>query len=159
MRPPRPLTAWLTHQHDVFRGMLGEMETVLRDDADAERFKTMLVRLLAMLSAHEAVERDLLYPAVLEHVKPLDPRLIDLFEEAHERVHEKIEALRSALEDREAGLGRMVAGADFIAMLREHLEEEEQTLFPLAQSRVPTAVLADLGARAERSVAAAGRRG
>lgn len=159
MRPQRTLTEWLVRQHDVFRGMLGEMETVLKDDADAERFKTMLVRLLAMLSVHEAVERDLLYPAVLEHVKPLDPRLIDLFEEAHERVHEKIEALRSALEDRDAGLGRMVAGADFIAMLREHLEEEEQTLFPLAQSRVPAAVLKDLGERAERSAAATGRRG
>lgn len=159
MRPQHTLTEWLVRQHDVFRGMLGEMETVLKDDADAERFKTMLVRLLAMLSVHEAVERDLLYPAVLEHVKPLDPRLIDLFEEAHERVHEKIEALRSALEDRDAGLGRMVAGADFIAMLREHLEEEEQTLFPLAQARVPAAVLTDLGARAERSVPTAGRRG
>jgi hemerythrin-like domain-containing protein len=159
MRPPRTLTEWLTRQHDVFRGMLGDMETVLKDDADAERFKTMLVRLLAMLSVHEAVERDLLYPAVLEHVKPLDPRLIDLFEEAHETVHEKIEALRSALEDRDAALGRLVAGADFIAMLREHLEEEEQTLFPLAASRVPEAVLRDLGGRAERSAQAAGRRG
>lgn len=159
MRPQRTLTEWLIRQHDVFRGMLGDMETVLKDDADAERFKTLLVRLLAMLSSHEAVERDLLYPAVLEHVKPLDPRLIDLFEEAHERVHEKIEALRSALEDRDAGLGRLVAGADFIAMLREHLEEEEQTLFPLAQSRVPAAVLRDLGERAERSAPAAGRRG
>lgn len=159
MRPQRTLTEWLIRQHDVFRGMLGDMETVLKDDADAERFKTMLVRLLAMLSVHEAVERDLLYPAVLEHVKPLDPRLIDLFEEAHETVHEKIEALRSALEDRDAGLGRLVAGADFIAMLREHLEEEEQTLFPLAESRVPAAVLRDLGERAERSAQAAGRRG
>lgn len=159
MKAQRTLTEWLTRQHDVFRGMLGDMETALKDDADAERFKTMLVRLLAMLSSHEAVERELLYPAVLEHVKPLDPRLIDLFEEAHETVHEKIEALRSALEDRDAGLGRMVAGADFIAMLREHLEEEEQTLFPLAQSRVPVAVLRALGERAERSAAAVGRRG
>lgn len=158
MRPARPLTAWLGHQHDVFRGMLGEMERVLKEDADADRFKTQLVRLLALLSAHEAVERDLLYPAVLEHVKPLDPRLIDLFEEAHERVHEKIDALRSALEDRDSALGRLVAGADFIALLREHLEEEEQTLFPLAESRVPKAVLQELGERAERA-APAGRRG
>lgn len=159
MRPPRPLTAWLVHQHDVFRGMLSDMERVLKEDADAERFKTLLVRLLALLSAHEAVERDLLYPAVLEHAKPIDPRLIDLFEEAHERVHEKIEALRSALEDRDSGLGRLVAGADFIALLREHLEEEEQTLFPLAESRVPKAVLQELGERAERAAPAAGRHG
>lgn len=158
MRPQRTLTSWLTRQHDVFRGMLVDMETALRDDADAERFKTHLVRLLALLSAHEAVERDMLYPAVLEHVKALDPRLIDLFEDAHEGIHEKIQALRSALEDRDAALGRLVAGADFIALLREHLEEEEQTLFPLADSRVPKAVLQELGARAERSDPAVGRR-
>ncbi|TBR23501.1 hypothetical protein EPO15_05810 [bacterium] len=158
MKVQRTLTSWLSRQHDVFRGMLGEMETSLRDDADAARFKTLLVRLLALLSAHEAVERDLLYPAVLEHVKPLDPRLIDLFQEGHERIHDKIEALRSALEDKDAALGRLVAGADFIALLREHLEEEEQTLFPLADSRVPKAVLTELGARAEGAATAAGRR-
>lgn len=152
------LTSWLTRQHDVFRDMLGEMETALQDDVDTERFKTLLLRLLALLSVHEAVERELLYPAILEHVKPLDPRLIDLFEEAHERIHNKIEALRSVLQDRDAGLGRMVAGADFIALLREHLEEEEQTLFPLADSRVPREVLCGLGARAGRSIPTAMRR-
>lgn len=159
MSRPRTLTSWLTGQHDVFRRMLGEMESALHDDADAERFKTLLVRLLALLSVHEGVERDLLYPAVLEHVKPLDPRLIDLFEEEHERVHEKISALRAAFEGRDAGLGRLVAGADFIALLREHLEEEEQTLFPLADARVPLAVLQGLGTRAQRLEPAAGRKG
>ncbi|TPW22097.1 MAG: hypothetical protein FD126_41 [Elusimicrobia bacterium] len=159
MGSPRTLTSWLTVQHGVFRQMLAEMETALAGETDAERFKTLLVRLLALLSVHEGVERDLLYPAVLEHVKPLDPRLIDLFEEEHERVHEKIDALRAAFETRDGGLGRLVAGADFIALLREHLEEEEQTLFPLADSRVPRAVLQELGGRAERSASAAGRRG
>lgn len=158
MRAAPSLTVWLTRQHDSFRGMLGEMETALQDDADAARFKTLLVRLLTILSVHESVERDLLYPAVLEHVKPLDPRLIDLFQDAHERIHEKIESLRAALEDRDSGLGRLVAGADFIALLREHLEEEEETLFPLAEARVPKAVLLELGGRAERSAAPAGRR-
>lgn len=158
MRAPQTLTSWLTRQHDVFRGMLGDMETALKDDADAARFKTMLVRLLALLSAHEGVECELLYPAVLEHGKALDPRLIDLFQEGHERIHDKIEALRSALEDRDAAMGRLVAGADFIALLRDHLEEEEQTLFPLADARVPRAVLLDLGARAEGAARPAGRR-
>jgi hemerythrin-like domain-containing protein len=158
MASQKTLTSWLSRQHDVFRGMLGEMETALRDDADAGRFKTLLVRLLALLSAHEGVERELLYPAVLEHVKPLDPRLIDLFQEGHERIHDKIEALRSALEDKDAAMGRLVAGADFIALLREHLEEEEQTLFPLAEARVPRAVLIDLGGRAEGAAHPAGRR-
>lgn len=157
MRPERTLTSWLRRQHDVFRALLVEMESALHDDAEAYRFKTLLVRLLALLSAHEEIERDLLYPAVLQHGKALDPRLIDLFEEGHDSVHEKIEALRSALEDKDAALGRLVAGADFIAMLREHLEEEEQTVFALADSRVPAAVLKELAGRAEDAASAGGR--
>lgn len=157
MRGDRTLTAWLRRQHDVFRGLLVEMEKALHDDVDAGRFKTLLVRLLALLSAHEEVERDLLYPAVLAHGGPLDPRLIELFEEGHDTVQERIEALRSALEDKDAVLARLVAGADFIAMLREHLEEEEQTVFALADSRVPAAVLKELAERAEGSAPAGGR--
>lgn len=142
------LTGWLRGQHESFRGILDEMESALKSPASDERLSRLLGRLLPLLSGHERVERDLLYPALLEHVKPMDPRLIDLFEDAHESLHEKCDALRAALEDREARLGRLVAGADFIALLREHLEEEEQSLFPLAEARVPRAVQLDLGSRA-----------
>lgn len=149
------LTGWLRREHDAFRGLLDEMEETLKQDAPEARLTALLGRLLPALSAHERVERELLYPALLEHVKPMDPRLIDVFEESHESVHEKTDALRSALEDRGAALGRLVAAADFIAMLREHLEEEEQTLFPLAEQKVPKGALTDLGGRA----AAVGRIG
>lgn len=149
------LTGWLRREHDAFRVILDEMEETIKLDSPEVRLTALLGRLLPALSAHERVERDLLYPALLEHVKPMDPRLIDVFEEAHECVHEKTDALRSAIEDRGAGLGRLVAAADFISLLREHLEEEEQTLFPLAEQKVPKAALSDLGSRA----AAVGRIG
>ena len=142
------LTGWLRREHDAFRSLLDEMEETLRLDAPEARLTALLGRLLPALAAHERVERELLYPALLEHVKPMDPRLIDVFEEGHETLHEKTDALRSALEDREASVGRLVAAADFISLLREHLEEEEQTLFPLAEQKVPKPAMADLGGRA-----------
>ncbi|MDE2293349.1 MAG: hemerythrin domain-containing protein [Elusimicrobia bacterium] len=154
-----PLVAFLRRQHGVFRGLLDEMESALKTPAGEAQAADALRRLLPQLSAHERVERELLYPAIIAHVKPVDPRVIDMFEEAHERVHEKVDSLRAALQDRNAALGRLVAAADFIALLREHLEEEEETLFPLAESSVPGETLRELGERAEKAAGAPGHAG
>lgn len=150
MAPALTLTAWLRRDHQTFRALMERMEAARGGTAETD----LLKRLLPLLAAHERVERELLYPAILEHVKPLDPRLIDAFADEHAQVREKIEALRAALADGDAVLGRLVAVAEFVGLLREHLEDEEQTLFPLVESRVPVAVLFELAARAEKAATA-----
>lgn len=148
---PETLTAWLRRQHGVFRGLLDEMEEAVKAPGGDPKVEELLSRLLPMLAGHERVERELLFPAILKHVKPADPRLIGLFQEAHEQVHEKTDALRAALSDRRAAFGRLVAAADLIALLREHLEEEEAALFPLADAHVPAETLRELAARAGKT--------
>lgn len=141
----RTLTDLLRAEHAEIRALLAEMEGAHGGKGAAEALR----RLLPRLSTHESIERTLLYPALVAQGQGVDPRLIAAFEDEHKQVHEKVAALRAALDDRDAGLGRLVAVAEFIGLLREHLEDEEQTLFSLVESRVPRETLVALAAKAE----------
>ena len=144
------LTDRLRGQHADFRTLLDAMETARGGEGAAAALR----RLLPLLAAHERLERRLLYPALLAHGEGIDPRLIASFEDEHKQVHDKLAALRAALGARDSELGRLVAVAEFVGLLREHLEDEEQTLFPLVEGRVPRATLVELASLAEEQAAA-----
>ncbi len=165
VKPPKAqegltITQQLRAEHLSFRCMLREMESSLREQAPdtPSRVKSALKRLLPLLSAHEQVEEQLLFPAALEAVSGLRPEIIGMFRAGHEELNEKLDVLRDALEIRMAPVSQFVAVIDFQSHLKDHMEEEEQALFPLIEKNMPAKLQSTLGENAGRLRGGAARR-
>lgn len=154
------ITELLRGQHKAFGSLLAEMGEALKASgrAGADGIQGPLGRLIPALIVHERIEHELLFPAVLAHVREMEPGILDLFKETHKEIHDRLEALQEALGDRGASLGRTVTAVDFISLLREHFEQEERTLFPLFEKQAPGDVRRELGLRAGEYVRAQSNR-
>ncbi|PIP83400.1 MAG: hypothetical protein CO113_08865 [Elusimicrobia bacterium CG_4_9_14_3_um_filter_62_55] len=133
------ITELLRRQHESFRRTLRAMRDSLKKDGTEGHagLDRSLRHLLPLLAAHEEVEHDLLFPALSSSEKPVSGEVLDYFDKEHETVHHHIGELLESLQAPEARLRRLVATSDFIAVLEEHLEQEERTLFPLVEEILP----------------------
>jgi hypothetical protein len=97
------------------------------------------------LQIHEAIEEEILYPALKEH-----PDLKDLALEAYEEHHVVDEIMGEILQlpvDDETWIAKFTVMKE---NLEHHIEEEEGEMFPKARKAFDKDQLDDLGARMER---------
>jgi iron-sulfur cluster repair protein YtfE (RIC family) len=130
----------LKRDHDKVKKILGEL------DATTERgVKTreeLFTKVKAELQVHEAIEEEILYPALKEH-----PKSRDLVLEAYEE-HNAVDTVMAEIDELPYDDERW--GAKLTVMkenLEHHIEEEEGEMFAQCRQVFDDDELDDLGAR------------
>lgn len=130
----------LKGEHDKVKVMLDNLE---KTTERAEIARTDgLQKLKSELVLHEAIEEELLYPALLEFAKTKDITL-EAFEE-----HHVVDTIMADLDS--TGIEDETWAAKFTVMkenLEHHIEEEEEDMFKKARQVMGRADLESLGER------------
>jgi hypothetical protein len=132
----------LKQDHDKVKKMLSEL------DATTERaLKTreeLFAKVQEELQVHEAIEEEILYPALKQH-----PKVKELVLEAYEE-HNVVDMVMAEIADVPFGDERW--GAKLTVMkenVEHHIEEEESEMFEQARQVFEPQELEDLGERME----------
>jgi hemerythrin-like domain-containing protein len=130
----------LKEDHDKVKKMLDGLESTTER---AEKTRTEgLATLKSELEVHEAIEEEILYPALKEHAKTKDIAL-----EAYEE-HHVVDMVMSELEG--VPVSEETWAAKFTVMkenLEHHIEEEEGEMFKQARQVMDESEVDELGDR------------
>ncbi len=130
----------LKEDHDKVKGMLSKLDETT-ERAEVTRTEG-LEKLKQELTVHEAIEEELLYPALIEFAKTKDITL-----EAYEE-HHVVDTIMSELEqtpvDDETWAAKLTVMKE---NLEHHIEEEEDDMFKKARQVMDEAELEELGER------------
>ena len=138
----------IKQDHDRFKKLMKEI-----DDTTERAVKTrdeQFAKFEREIKAHERMEEEIFYPALLEHPKAKEI-VLEGFEE-----HHAADVLLAELED--VPVDDEHWGAKFTVIkenIEHHMEEEEGDMFKKARSLLDDGELEDLGARMEGSKKAA----
>jgi hemerythrin-like domain-containing protein len=78
---------------------------------------------------HHGKEEDLLFPAMIRAGVPAEGGPVDVMLEEHERGRALVRAMAQS-----TGAARAARAREYVALLRDHIEKENQVLFPLADA-------------------------
>ena len=134
--------ALLREDHDTIKKIMSHIEsTTERGVKTREEFFT---KMKALLQVHEAIEEEILYPALKEH-----PKAKDLVLEAYEE-HNVIDMVMAEID--ETPFEDETWGAKFTVMqenLEHHIEEEESDMFSQCRRVFDPDELQELGEEME----------
>lgn len=119
-------------------------EQVQSESAGKEQTVEKIVR---ELSIHDAIERELLYPAVKDKLSSGGERLAEHSLDEHEEVA----ALLAEIESTEDQAQRDSLLQRVISDVKRHVAEEEQQIFPQLRSTMGQEELAELGSKLEQA--------
>jgi hemerythrin-like domain-containing protein len=128
-------TGILREEHTRILRALDDLERAAGRAAGAEApTDDWWAEALAWLSAfadrnHHAKEEDLLFPAMIRAGVPAAGGPIDVMLEDHERGRALMRAMAAA-----AGAARAALAREYVALLRDHIDKENEILFPLAEA-------------------------
>ena len=130
----------LKQDHDTVKGMLRKLDETT-ERAEVTRTEG-LEKLKQELTVHEAIEEEILYPALIEFAKTKDITL-----EAYEE-HHVVDTILAELEqtpvDDETWAAKLTVMKE---NLEHHIEEEEDDMFKKARQVMDEAELEELGER------------
>ena len=130
----------LKQDHDTVKSMLRKLDETT-ERAEVTRTEG-LEKLKQELTVHEAIEEEILYPALIEFAKTKDITL-----EAYEE-HHVVDTILAELEqtpvDDEAWAAKLTVMKE---NLEHHIEEEEDDMFKKARQVMDQAELKELGER------------
>ena len=97
-------------------------------------------------ACHHSKEEDILFVAMTARDLSPDPGPVAVMLQEHEEGRRYTAAFRSAAEELEAGNAGAAADVvqnvfDYVNLLREHIEKEDNVLFPMAELIVPVDVM------------------
>ena len=130
----------LKDDHDKVKGMLSKLEDTT-ERAEVTRTEG-LAKLKQELTVHEAIEEEILYPALIEFAKTKDITL-EAFEEHHVVDMIMAELEQTPVED-ETWAAKLTVMKE---NLEHHIEEEEGDMFKKARQVMDEADLEELGER------------
>ena len=112
--------------------------------------------LLDGLNMHHTTEDDLIWPKLLDRVG-LDAPLVERMEEQHQQIDVSVDEVRAAMSAwrsdptpvRSSALADRIG--EFLVVLEEHLDEEEQVVVPLIDRHLTLAEWQEVGERGSRS--------
>jgi len=151
----------LMHEHRLIEQVLDALErftssprSVGAEDREVlgrfvEFFKTFADR------CHHGKEEDLLFQALKRYGLPAGPGPVSVMLEEHEVGRELVGRLvalaagKGPLSEEESSRLR-VASADYTMLLRQHIQKEDQILYPLALNVLPVEALDALAGKFER---------
>jgi hemerythrin-like domain-containing protein len=129
----------LSHQHHNALAMCVLTRRALREDTTPENIAQLARRAIDRydleLVNHFEIEEQILFPAMEGNLGKLS--LVSSLIEQHREVDDLVAQLRARPT---AGLLERLCG-----LLEEHIRREERDLFEMAQSRLPRAILLELG--------------
>jgi iron-sulfur cluster repair protein YtfE (RIC family) len=137
---------FLTNQHHDVRELLNEI--IVQKDASGSR--SLLEKVSKMLLLHMQIEETIVYPAASQCFQgdPSKPSVLESFEE-----HGLARQCLSTLESTPPTDERFVARAKVLkSVLREHIIEEENELFPSLATKLHQSGIEMLGAEVERQL-------
>lgn len=133
------ITEYLKLDHARIRKLLAILETAPGKNRMTEKVRlTAAVReLTALQRVHEAIEEDILMPALSSRQANAEPGLLGEFELAHKETWKRLRDLETCVtQDYPLNtIARTVSA--YAGGLRLHLKAEEKTLFPLADMVLP----------------------
>ena len=130
----------LKDDHDKVKGMLSKLDDTT-ERAEVTRTEG-LAKLKQELTVHEAIEEEILYPALIEFAKTKDITL-EAFEEHHVVDMIMAELEQTPVED-ETWAAKLTVMKE---NLEHHIEEEEDDMFKKARQVMDEAELEELGER------------
>jgi hemerythrin-like domain-containing protein len=154
-------TDWLKAEHDVIQRALHLLEQVVgRIDSKTavpDDFPRWVIEFFREFAdrCHHAKEEDLLFPLLKDRGMPQEGGPIGVMLHEHDLGRECIRRMRGATEAAPFD-GRAFVGAakEYIALLRQHIDKENNVLFPMAgdcMSAADDAELTQKFAEAERA--------
>jgi hemerythrin superfamily protein len=132
----------LAADHRAIGELLDELDAAERPDA----IRHLYLRITAELSAHEAAEQDVVFPALAG----ADAEAARLGE--HREINELLDAMRTLPPLSHAFTKR---GSALVLDVRAHFQHEEEHLFPLLRATCTPDRLVQLATEAQRAKAAA----
>jgi hemerythrin-like domain-containing protein len=133
------ITEALVLEHRVFAGVFDRIERALPRLTTVAEAQTLAAVVEGLLAEHGATETNLAYLA-LDHVLHDQGRLDRLHQE-HQEIDDRLRRVHAAGTRDEAC--HLLAGA--LQATREHMEFEEQAVFPLLERAVGPMTLTGLG--------------
>ena len=128
------LTERLKAEHGVFLFQLDHLESLVRRRAPREILQAVVETIASAEEHHSAIEDQLLIPALVEAIGREFP-LLQKAEREHEEVQKLVDGIRSGSFDEKTV-------AEFVRLLRKHLEREIHDVFGLADDMIPADKLA-----------------
>ncbi|MGW0041694.1 hemerythrin domain-containing protein [Rhodococcus sp. NPDC003348] len=158
----RPDTGDMLLAHNIFRRGFGSLPELVRavpagDTVRARRLVAFHAEMCTGLHHHHTGEDELMWPLLLDRA-PTDHALVLRMEEQHERIGELVERSRTraarfeqtaAADDGEALAATLTA---LVAVLDEHLAEEETHILPLVEQTMSVAEWEKLGERGRAAI-------
>ena len=141
------ITDRLYVEHQLLRVMMAAMARWLEAGMPAEVLRARAALLGEALEDHAHREETFLFD-VLRPLTPVAERPVDMMTVVHAEVRDLLEEVA---DPSRAPAGRMWT---VLQLTEEHFVEEENSLFPLAETYIGAEALARLGAEAERSTTA-----
>jgi hemerythrin-like domain-containing protein len=141
----------LRRDHEEVKQMLAELERgpVAASGADENQLtlrKRMTEQVIIEESKHEAVEEEYFWPAVRQHVEDGD-RLADHAVEQEQEAKHVLDRL-DKLDATEPEFENLLS--EFIGAAREHIDYEEQQVWPKFRQALSAEQLGDIGAKLEQ---------
>ncbi|MDE2489918.1 MAG: hemerythrin domain-containing protein [Elusimicrobia bacterium] len=118
--------------HGQLHALLGRIDWARPEEARAA-FEAFALR----LDRHIAWEEEVLFPVSLRALPGLDRRAVAALEEEHLRLRARLARTREALRAGDPAAGAL--GRELAAALAVHGAEEERTLYPACDARLPPA--------------------
>ena len=144
--------------HRIFRRQFAEVRELVQTVPAGEARRVGAIAdhlefLLDGLHMHHTTEDDLIWPTLLASAE-LDGSLVERMQDQHEGIDVLVAGVRAAVagwrSEPTPETSALLAGrvADFLAVLQEHLDEEEQVVVPLIDQCLTEAQWQAMGQRA-----------
>jgi hemerythrin superfamily protein len=130
----------LERDHRVIDRLVAELD----DADDVATIRQIFLRIVDELSAHEAVEHEVLYPAFEAAVADAGDVLARRISE-HEELNELLDEMRKLAPD---GFAFLKRGSALLLEMQGHFLAEEQTVFARMRRELSPEALVELGRRA-----------
>lgn len=151
------ITEFLKLDHARMRRLLEALEKAPGKNRLTEKRKVIeaVRELTALQRVHETVEEELLLPVLEQRETAVEPQLLAEFEEAHRQIWKRLKDLESCARQEFPMKTIARSLSAYAAGMRRHMDNEERSLFPLADMVLPRSESERLAEAAKRREAQA----
>jgi iron-sulfur cluster repair protein YtfE (RIC family) len=125
--------------------LIDQLAEQLDDADDPSEMRRLFLRIVEELSAHEAAEQEVLFPAFRSMVDASSDHTLDHRMGEHEELNELLAEMRTLPPD---GFAFVKRGSALLLEIKGHFQVEEETVFERMRAALTADQLAELGGRA-----------
>ena len=134
------LTDALLGEHGAFYILFDQIEEIAATESAMAQWRGATTVLEAMVNSHAALEEELLFSALEDHLGKEDGPLALMYAE-----HKEMERMLAYIQD-DPDIDRAILWiSEALRAARSHFQKEEQILFPMAQRMLGEETLTRLG--------------